>query len=480
MRRVGNGVVARNQGYAYGGMKEAFRLNSYAGLTYREGVNVTVTTADVTGSTGIYALSGATNNGSGIQYYGSYLRTPTRSLRLTIDTTGGGVVCTAGGGIQAIQSVASGGSVVGVKITMADVIGTSFGIHAVNSGSVFNTRAYNLVDTRLGTVTASAGSGIVIEQSVGARCSGCSCGSSGVAVRTADVLAYGDNGETTFVSGNSGHGIQVLSQADFETNINVTSATYVTGGLSGITASQIGNVFLGFNINIDNGGVVANRSFLSSDLTINADNTGAGVTLNIGATGIVIGTVDLTDADDVFTNDGHWDASGGTSDFGLGDDQFFNASDLTLVVGNGTAGQMTRFDGLESFTNTGTIDFADGYASDTFVASGGHRRRYHGDGRILGLSVEREWDGAGGGKNALWASVNILHDFDGRTGVAVAAPNMIAMGRTAEATRVELGLGGRFYFGQGTAFGTLGASLAVGGGDDGLDLRATIGVNFTW
>ena len=363
---------------------------------------------------------------------------------------------------------------------MADVIGTSFGIHAVNSGSVFNTRAYSLVDTRLGTVTASAGSGIVIEQSVGTRCSGCSCGSSGVAVRTADVLAYGDNGETTFVSGNSGHGIQVLSQADFETNINVTSATYVTGGLSGITASQIGNVFLGFNINIDNGGVVANRSFLSSDLTINADNTGAGVTLNIGATGIVIGTVDLTDADDVFTNDGHWDASGGTSDFGLGDDQFFNASDPTLVVGNGTAGQMTRFDGLESFTNTGTIDFADGYASDTFVASGGHRRRYHGDGRILGLSVEREWDGAGGGKNALWASVNILHDFDGRTGVAVAAPNLIAMGRTAEATRVELGLGGRFYFGQGTAFGTLGASLAVGGGDDGLDLRTTIRVNFTW
>lgn len=81
---MGNGVVARNQGYAYGGMKEAFRLNSYAGLTYREGVNVTVTTADVTGSTGIYALSGATNNGSGIQYYGSYLRTPTGFVRRAV------------------------------------------------------------------------------------------------------------------------------------------------------------------------------------------------------------------------------------------------------------------------------------------------------------------------------------------------------------------------------------------------------------
>ena len=121
---------------------------------------------------------------------------------------------------------------------------------------------------------------------------------------------------------------------------------------------------------MDGDSSVSNVSGSSSDLAIYAVSTGAGLTLTNSAGSTITGTVNLTAQNDIFNNNGTWDTSGGTNDFGGGYDVLNNTSSLTIVVGNGSPNQNTYFNDLELFANGGTVVFADDYASDTLTLSG--------------------------------------------------------------------------------------------------------------
>ncbi|MBF9058609.1 autotransporter outer membrane beta-barrel domain-containing protein [Rhodobacterales bacterium HKCCSP123] len=348
----GTGILAEN------------RAGTTTGYGYNGNSVVSITTGNVTGAA------------SGIRAYNYALAFGAADL--TINTTAGAVVGQAGDGVFAVSNVTGTPTDTDIDIDVADVTASGSGIVAVNFSGPDGTIDIN---STAGNVVANGGDGIrarnysggavqIAVADVGGSVNGVNAYLYGGSVSDSlTVTTSDDGGARTFVSGVSGSGITATNRGSGATNIDVESRTTVTGGTQGIYASHSSGS--AFTIDVNGYGVVGNRSGYASDLAVNAESTGTGLTLTTGATGTIIGTVDLTDQSDTFNNGGLWDTSGGTNDFGGGTDVLRNTSSNTVVVGNGAPNQMTVFNSLESFENSGRIDFSDGFASDRLTTSGG-------------------------------------------------------------------------------------------------------------
>jgi len=95
------------------------------------------------------------------------------------------------------------------------------------------------------------------------------------------------------------------------------------------------------------------------------DNGLGAADIRIGATGTLLGTVQLSEGDDVVANAGEFLTSG-TSLFNGGDDRFANIGLVALQDGASTM----AFDGLERFENGGRVSLANGAAGDLFALDG--------------------------------------------------------------------------------------------------------------
>lgn len=163
------------------------------------------------------------------------------------------------------------------------------------------------------------------------------------------------------VTSANGTGIRIASACGV--NVTTLEGAPVQGATGGIdVTSGTGSVItIGDRVSSDNG------------LAINVD--GAATTLVNQSTGVIVGRIDLTDADDRFDNGGRLEASGNSS-FGAGNDLLNNAGTIAIRPGATTPGAV-RFDGLETLNNSGLIDMRNGQVGDTltvpgtFVGSGG-------------------------------------------------------------------------------------------------------------
>lgn len=262
---------------------------------------------------------------------------------ITVDASGGSVISTNATGILVdnYSSTNQGTSNITITTTGGEVVG--------GGGIAIN--AVNRTDT--GGVVINAGDS-----------TGPSRGILAVVNGTGD-LSITSHGEA---NAETGYGIFGTGNGGGATSITVASGGAARGGNAGVYAFHDGAA----SFAITNAGTVENASEATDALAIRAvsGDNGIGVTLTNQSGGEIFGEVILTNKADTFDNFGLWDTSGGTSDFGDGEDVLNNGSLLTLVVGNGAANQVTEFVSLETFENSGRIDFLDGFASDRLITSG--------------------------------------------------------------------------------------------------------------
>ncbi|WP_119388153.1 autotransporter domain-containing protein [Taklimakanibacter lacteus] len=294
-----------------------------------------------------------------------------------------------GAGIRAYQSSSGTGNEDGdsLKITTganSEVTGTEHGIYAENAGEG------NLTITANGIVTGEDGNGIEAINRFGeffsfrtfqnefgdgndltittGATSVVTGGYSGiVAINRGDGdIAITANGRVT---GKYGDGIYALDGPEGnDFTITVGVAGLVQGYRSGIRAYSDDDQ----PISITNDGLVRNLSLDSIDLAIKTE----GGATHIDNNGVLIGQVllDSSDAyDDLFDNDGVWDAAGIAgrfSDFGEGVDTFNNNNTL-VAADDATTLEETRLNRLEFFNNNGLITLVDGQAGDRLLIGPG-------------------------------------------------------------------------------------------------------------
>jgi len=306
------------------------------------GVNVTgggdpttVTTGPVTtggnGSTGVtVANPGPTtvatgpvtttgNNSPGVAVDGSGGNGPTNVTTGPVNTAGtdsDGIDVRGGAGPVTVDAGAvttTGGSSDGVNVA------TTSGDQTITAGPV--------------TVTGPGSNGIV------ATSPGCST----IRITARDDIA-------------SAQGIGILASSACAVSITTLAGASVTGRTAGIdTTSGTGSTI-----------TIGDAVTSAAGPAIDAD--GAAATVTITPTGSVAGYVDLTDSNDTLTNNGSFDATA-DSNFGAGTDAVVNNGRFSVRRNAATAGAVT-LTGLESFTNSGTLDMRNGVTGDTLTIPG--------------------------------------------------------------------------------------------------------------
>lgn len=438
----------------------------------------------VTGGTGAVSLTTGTVSTTGPNSAGVVASTTTGALRIAtgnVTTTGfgsagingaattgaltitAGNVSTAGGSSPGILAATTTGALA-VTTGTVNVTGTpATGIVAtsgtgnvtVTSGRVASTGAGVLARTTTGNQSITLAGAQTTDNAVDAQASGSGnitinatapvTSSNGIGIRTA-----GTTGTITVNSvGGSGilGGISAINTGAGTVNVNVTGGTLSSTNGDAIHVETLGTA----NVNVASGaGVLAGAVFDAIDVrgavanvvTINGSAqipsavfgatisaTGGAATVNIGATGSVIGSLRLTGSNDTVNNSGSLTLRL-SSDFGAGTDTLNNRGTLTLdaatsvgglevlnntgtinalalAFGTGTpaaiglngttlnnsgqfvaTGGTTTVSGLAAFNNSGTIVLADGATNDTltingpYAGSGGARLTIDADGGL--------------------------------------------------------------------------------------------------
>lgn len=358
-----NGIAVNNEGSgevritASGPVQGLDAIGIWASNT---GTDITIETADVTGGrNGIFA----DNRGSG-------------ATRITASGRIEGLDAT---GIWA-ETVSDGD----LAIETADVVGGQHGIGTQNSGSGVTSI------TTTGMVQGRGGNGILA--------STISLAPSALTINAVDVSGEANGievikfveGTTTItatglVTGASENGIHVTSLgAAGDITINAANVTGATNGIrtgsTGATTSITTNGLVeggtlavsaasstGQPIDVHNlaGGTLRNTSGASSDAAVWLQ--GGAVTLVNEAD--IIGTVSLDGAVARFENNGVWNGTGGTSQFGGGaGSELVNAAGAVVVGGgNGAIAETTVLADLPMFINRGEVTLVDGGAGDVIM-----------------------------------------------------------------------------------------------------------------
>lgn len=213
------------------------------------------------------------------------------------------------------------------------------------------------------------------------------------------VTAIATNGDATATINNassSGAGVDavvVTGSRDAFATVNRQVRALGTGGDAlVVTGGRNATVTIGTNgtVTAANGNAIVLSSVIGSALnnagTIANNANGFAVQalggpIVITNTGNLTSDIVLTAGADRIVNSGTFTV-GTNPDFGAGNDSFINSG--TILVGSGaTAVVAPTFTGLESLTNSGTIDLRNGRAGDTLTLPG----TYAGANGTLGLDI---------------------------------------------------------------------------------------------
>jgi outer membrane autotransporter protein len=129
-----------------------------------------------------------------------------------------------------------------------------------------------------------------------------------------------------------------------------------------------------------------------------------------------------------------------------------------------------------SFATLGFTPFTGPFGETVTLGAGSSLR-----GRI-GTSVEREWDGASGGRNSVYGVLSLIHEFRPETGVEVVAAGSHSFTRSIDQTAVQLGIGAAMSWDDDATrvFGSVSASRGLGGDTSPVELQARVGLALRW
>lgn len=168
----------------------------------------------------------------------------------------------------------------------------------------------------------------------------------------------------------SAQGVGILASSACSVTVTTLPGAPVSGRLAGIDVTS------GTGATITVGDVVSSATGPAIDVD------GAPALVTITSTGTVNGYVDLTDSNDVLTNNGRFNATANSA-FGAGADRVVNRGIFNVRPGAATAGTITLA-GLENFDNSGLVDLRNGVSGDTLALPG----NFTGSGAsTLGLDV---------------------------------------------------------------------------------------------
>jgi len=203
--------------------------------------------------------------------------------------------------------------------------------------------------------------------------------STGNVVGATGYAIYADNDDedatnlTVTVNNASGGSIGIGAYNSGSGFINVTTNGVVEGADAGIDAEMYGstNNLHPINITINPDSIVRNSSLSTSDLAIYIIANSSG-TATIENKGTLIGSVQADIENDTLINTNTWNSTGGTSDFGDGNDTFTNNGNF--LASNDTGNATTIINGIETVnSNPGSsIMMQDGHVGDsiTFTSNG--------------------------------------------------------------------------------------------------------------
>jgi trimeric autotransporter adhesin len=277
-------------------------------------------------------------------------------------------VSTAGAGSDGIRAIA------GTDMTTVNVSG-NVATQGANSRGIFATGPMGVTVTSGGTISTAgiASNGVDASSLTGP-----------VTVTVRNVTATGDGSRAVLAEAAAGNAA-----------VSVNGALSTTGALADVLTVNSGangtvNVAAGGSFAATQGNFItmnsAGTSTLNNAGTIGNNTSGfallaAGGPITINNTGNLSSDIVLTPGADILNNSGTFTV-GVSPDFGAGIDAFNNTG--RIVVGNGAAAPVAVvFTGLESLTNSGTIDMRNGRTGDSLSLPG----TYIGSNGTLGLDV---------------------------------------------------------------------------------------------
>ena len=322
------------------------------GLT---GANVTFTTISTTGANANGVLIPA-----GVMFFG-----PPASASATVN---GGSVSTVGVTSDGVRAIAgTGTAVVNVTGNVTTQGDNSRGLVAVGP--------LGATVTNGGTITTAGltSNGVDASSTTGP-----------VAVTVRNVTTTGNGSQAVLLNATSGNATATVSGA-LRTTGTTANALTVNSGANAVVNLGTGATFStvqGDYIRLNSVGT----STLNNAATIGNNLNGfalvaTGGPITINNTGNLSSDIVLTPGADVINNSGTFTV-GANPDFGAGVDLFNNTGLVTLMAG-ATAPVSPVFTGLETFTNSGTIDLRNTRAGDTLTLPG----TYVGTNGTLGLDI---------------------------------------------------------------------------------------------
>ena len=310
------------------------------------------------------STTGANANGvlvpAGVQFFG-----PRASATVAVN---GGSVSTVGATSDGVRAIAGTGT------STVNVTG-NISTQGANSRGIFATGPMGVTVTNGGTIST-----------VGATSNGVDASSTAgpVNVTVNNVTTRGNGSRAVVATSTTGNATATVN-GELRTTGTTADALTVTSGGNGVVnvgtrggfVTAQGN-FIVLNSagtsTLNNAGIIANNG---NGFAVVA--TGGPVTIN--NSGNLSSDIVLTGGADRINNSGTFTV-GPNPDFGAGVDSFVNSG--TILVGTGaTATVSPTFTGLESLTNSGTIDLRNGRAGDTLTLPG----TYTGANGTLGLDV---------------------------------------------------------------------------------------------
>jgi len=319
------------------------------------GANVNFTSISTTGANANGVLVPA-----GVQFFGP---------RATATTTvNGGSVSTVGATSDGVRAIAGTGT------STVNVTG-NIATQGANSRGIFATGPMGVTVSNGGTIstTGVTSNGVDTSSTAGP-----------VTVTVNNVTTLGNGSRAVLVNSTSGNATATVN-GELRTSGTTADALTVNSGGNGVVNVGTGGAF----VTAQGNSIVLNSvgtSTLNTAGTIANNGNGFAVVatggpITINNSGNLSSDIVLTGGADRINNTGTFTV-GPNPDFGAGNDSFVN-SGLIRVGAGATATVTPAFTGLESLTNSGTIDLRNGRAGDTLTLPG----TYTGTNGTLGLDV---------------------------------------------------------------------------------------------
>ena len=315
-----------------------------------------------TGGAGTITINSGSINTSGADAIGILAASNTGALLVT-----SGPVATLGANADAINVTSTGGTATVNSGTITTAGANADGIVAVGAAGATVTNG--------GTITTAGltSNGVDASSTTGP-----------VAVTVRNVTTTGNGSQAVVLNATAGNATATVNGA-LRTTGTTANALTVNSGANAVVNLGTGATFStvqGDYIRIN----AAGTSTLNTAATIGNNLNGfalvaTGGPITINNTGNLSSDIVLTAGADRINNSGTFTV-GANPDFGAGVDLFNNTGLVTLMAG-ATAPVSPVFTGLETFTNSGTIDLRNTRAGDTLTLPG----TYVGTNGTLGLDI---------------------------------------------------------------------------------------------